>query len=172
MPEFPEDSLEMTGTVWTARLMAGLWCLFWITRIDSRKTELKSIPLRTLWTAAGVALAVHSAWAFFVIHRGSQSEAWKHTARRTQEVTGWNWGGGIVINEVLVVWWLLDAGLLWRTPIPQQLQSRVYRLMLHCVLAFLMFNATVVFGPSSYRWSGLGFVGILAALAKLRRTFN
>ena len=140
-------------TLWTARLVVAAWLgavvVGWRFRPNVRAFGFQ----RALWTAAAVALLAHTVAAFHFVHGWSTAAAWEHTARRTAEVTGWNWGGGLFVNEALLAWWLFDAAVLWRSPLPAWRRSVGYESVWQGVVGFLMLNATVVFGPPHFRWA-------------------
>lgn len=89
------------------------------------------------WRAGAVACAVHVAIAFHFKHEWSHAAAWEHT----RETGGF--GDGIFVNYALVVVWLADAvkpargGLRWW--------------VVRGFVAFVMFNAAVVFGSEFAR---------------------
>ena len=114
-----------------------------------------------LWTAGLVGLAVHIACAFHFLHDWSHSAALKHTAERTFAVTGWHWPGGLYINYAFLGFWLLDAVRVWREALGRTpIASLRWRIFVHSVFLFMMFNATVVFGP--WHWAIASVVFALA----------
>ena len=163
------DSGAMTWTVWTARAVVLGWLAALLAILWTGRSEANSKEIRALWSFAAIALLIHSGCAFVLIHEGRHHLAWEHTARRTEELTGWRWGGGLVVNEILLAWWLMDAAFLWWPAAREWLGRRGYRVALHAFVAFLMFNATVVFGPPLYRWAGVPVAATLAAVAAHRR---
>ena len=113
---------------------------------------------RRLWSLGAVLLLVHILLAFAYFHDGSHASAIRETARQTEALIGIAWGGGVYVNEVFVALWLLDAALMW-LPRAQRGGSslaatavRRWRVARHGVAGFMMFNATVVFGPPFWRW--------------------
>lgn len=159
----PNDDIGMAVTVWTARAVVAGWGGTILAARWLRSNEIDSRTARIWWTAGCAALAIHTLCAFLLVHHGSHRAAWEHTARRTAETTGVDWGGGLIINEVMLVWWIVDVAMLWRNPVPAWRRSPVYRGILHGTFAFLMLNATVVFGPPIWRWIGAVFVFLLVA---------
>ena len=113
--------------------------------------------VRLSWTVASLALITHFITAFHYYHHWSQLSALQETARQTNEVFGLNWGGGLVINYLLLLLWIFDVAWWWlrgldsyrRRPLP-------WLLSWHGFLIFMIFNATVVFKDGLRRW--LGFV--------------
>ena len=62
-------------------------------------------------------------------------------------MTGWDSGDGIYANYLIAGWWLLDVVLWWKHE--RWPQQRWAYWPMQAYFAFMMFNATVVFGP---RW--------------------
>ena len=113
------------------------------------------------WTAGLLGLAVHVACAFHFLHHWSHAAAMKHTAQRTAEVTGWDWPGGLYINYAFLLFWGVDAVRVWREALGRTpVASRVWRLVVHGVFLFMMFNATVVFGPWHWTAASVVFVAL------------
>jgi hypothetical protein len=69
---------------------------------------------RLAWTAACLLLVVHAALAFHFYHGWSHAAAYRDTARQTSEVFGYDWGGGLYVNYLLIAAWALDVGYWWR----------------------------------------------------------
>ena len=70
-------------------------------------------PARQLWTASVALALVHAALGFDVAYGWSHAAAAADTARRTAEVTGLEWGGGMAVNYVFLTLWLADATWWW-----------------------------------------------------------
>jgi hypothetical protein len=119
---------------------------------------------RRWWTFGAVCLALHTACAFHVVHHWSHAAAWEHTRARTQEMTGWNSGFGLYINFTLLAMWLLDV-LGWRVRLDWPQRHPVWFWMVQAFFAFILFNATAVFGP--WYWTPV-VVAVIAALGVLR----
>jgi hypothetical protein len=115
--------------------------------------------VRWIWTAGSLVYLLHVAAAFHFVHDWSHAAAWAQTAQQTAAVTGWYWGGGLWINYAFTLWWPLDVAWTWRRGLHRL--PRWYVAGLHAVVGFLMFNATVVFGPAWWRWAA----GVIAAWA-------
>ncbi len=117
-----------------------------------RRCSRPTLVIAGLWTAGLVSLGVHVACAFHFLHHWSHSAALQHTAERTFEVTGWKWSGGLSINYVFLLFWASDAVRLWREALGRTaVASPAWRRFVHGVFLFMMFNATVVFGP--WHWT-------------------
>lgn len=155
-------------TVWTARVAVAGW--FGLLLVGPRAASPSLRLGRALWTFGAAAMIVHVLCAFHFVHGWSQTSAWEHTARRTAETTGFDWGGGLLINEVFLAWWSFDAATLWRNPLPEWRRSAWYEVPLHAVFAFLMVNATVVFGPPHWRvTSAVAAAALIVTYAFRRR---
>jgi hypothetical protein len=126
--------------VWTARVAALLYLLAlreWCARRSGRGVSGR---FRLFWASSWLTLLVHVVCAFHLKHDWSHAAAIEHTARMTENVTGWYWAGGLYINYAFLLLWGAEVlngprlGCRW-TPLALQL-----------VAAFMWFNATVVFG--------------------------
>ena len=105
------------------------------------------------WLFAAVTMLCHSAVAMGVAHGWSHSHALAHT----QEFSGF--GPGLYVSYAVVAVWLFDAvagacGLPWR---------RLHTLTRGFV-AFVVFNATVVYGTWPGKVLGLTAFGVLVAV--------
>jgi len=58
----------------------------------------------------------------------------------------------LYFNYVFTVLWLADTVAWWVGDVDMHYRRRGYFWTLHVVFAFMVFNATVVFGPSVWRW--------------------
>ncbi len=112
---------------------------------------------RLAWTAATVALLVHSFCAFHFYHGWSETAAYRETARQTAEVFGLNWGGGLYVNYALILGWVVDVGWWWARGLNSyRHRPRLLIAAWHGFLIFIIFNSTVVFKTGLVRWMGLG----------------
>ena len=111
---------------------------------------------RLAWIAACVSLLAHAACAFHFYHGWSHDSAYRDTARRTAEVFGLDWGGGLWVNYALLAAWVLDVVWWWRRGLDAY-RRRPWPLVAawHGFLIFIVFNATVVFKTGPVRWLGL-----------------
>lgn len=103
---------------------------------------------RVIWTIGAVIFVAHVATAFHFYHDWNHASAWDHTRKQTLLQTGWDSGFGLYLNELMTVWWVADAALWWRNPAWPE--NRWAFRSLHVFFAFMMFNATVVFGPRGW----------------------
>ncbi|MFO1006871.1 MAG: hypothetical protein U0929_12995 [Planctomycetaceae bacterium] len=136
----------------TAQWAVAGYAIAVLLSVRQRSGERPSLGVVLFWTAGLVGLAVHMVCAFHFLHHWSHSAALKHTALRTFEVTGWSWAGGLYINYVFLLFWIWEAVRLWRESLGlSPVASLRWRRLVHSVFLFMMFNATVVFGP--WHWS-------------------
>jgi hypothetical protein len=153
-------------TLWLARASVAFYAAAVLIAVSDRATtERKFRRWRAAWSMACVLLIVHVLAAFHFEHGWSHSAALAHTAEQTARVTGIDWGGGLYFNYAFLVLWLVDAAMLWT--VASKVPSRLRRSTdLACI--FMVFNATVVFGP---RW-WIGPVIILGLVAVQLRQRN
>jgi hypothetical protein len=126
---------------------------------------------RLLWTIGASALAAHMICAFHFQHGWSHAAAWEHTRQRTLDLTGWNSGGGLYANYATTAIWLLDA-LGWWTALDWPRRQRLWYWIVQLTLAFVMLNATAVFGPAHWRAVVAAYAVVLAAIVIQRLGFN
>src|SRR5262249_20308340 len=109
----------------------------------------KGRAARWAWTAGCLAFLAHVACAFHYFHGWSQPSAFVETARRTAELFGLRWGGGLYLNYLFTLLWPADVAWWWLDPAGHARRPRWLSVALHAFFAFLAFNATVVFetGP-------------------------
>lgn len=99
---------------------------------------------RAVWTVGCVFFLLHAAVAMHAGHAWSHGDAFRHT----EEVGGV--GAGIFVNYLFGAVWLGDV--LWMGLAPNGYRSRPrwVGLAVHGFLAFVVFNATVVFATSPF----------------------
>lgn len=95
-------------------------------------------------------------------------DALKETARRTAGLTGSSSGNGIYLNYLMALIWAIDAAWWLRRPAGYELRPRSIEIAVHTFLAFMFFNAVVVFGGGLLRGFGIAATTILAAMAAYR----
>ena len=146
--------------VWSARFFVlcyalRLACDFLVTDVSRRERWG-----RWAWTIGVALLVLHLALAFHFVHHWSHASLVAQTARRTYEVTGMNWGGGVYVNYAFALLWVLDVGWWWTRAGSTRGEPAFLYWIVQAVFAFIMFNATVVFGPPFWKW----VVALAAAL--------
>lgn len=123
---------------------------------------------RIAWTFGFVACVCHVLMAFAFHHHWSHSAALEHTAKQTAAVTGIDWGGGVYFNYIFLAGWGFDVGLAWFRSDWWQNAKR-YQFAMHVTFAFMMFNATVVFGPVHWTYIGTVYCFAILILLGVRR---
>lgn len=139
---------------WTVRLAVGCYLVRVLRdlRFGRRAGPGWSVDgARIAWTVGCICLWIHVAAVFHYHHQWSHAAAYRHTALETTHVTGMDIGGiGLYINYLFLAWWTADAALWWIKGGRWLNQHPCYFAALHAIFAFIMFNATVVFGPAGW----------------------
>lgn len=136
--------------VWTVRLSVACYCYCVWRRVQRGQSSHDRI-YSCVWGVSWLLCLIHVLCAYHFEHRWSQAAALRHTAELTQAVVGLYWSGGIYVNYLFLSIWAFDVCRC-------MLQQKPTGTGMHLVAAFMMFNATAVFGP---RW------WIVAAIAYL-----
>jgi hypothetical protein len=117
---------------------------------------------RALWSLGLLVYLAHVAAAFHLAFGWSHAAAVEHT-RRAGGV-----GEGIWASHLFGVLWALDAAWWWLAPASHAARPAWLTGALHGYLAFIAFNATVVFETGPTRWAGVAVSVVLAALLARR----
>lgn len=147
---------------WTARIAVVFYLARLAVDLGWPASPRRNHLARGLWTAGCGVFLTHVAAVFQFLHGWSHAAAWEHTRAVTYATTGWDSGFGLYLNYLFTAWWVLDVGLWWwRDDWPR------WRLPYWCLqgfFAFMMFHATVTFGPRGWRYVAVavavGFVGL------------
>ncbi len=124
-------------------------------RSSLRKGQLPPPWVRGCWTLGAGLLWLHLVVAFHTVHHWSHTAAWEDTARQTAELVGIRRGDGLWLNYLLTALWTADAGWWWWAGTARYEQRpRWIAASLQGFLAFMAFQATVVFGSGPARWGG------------------
>ena len=152
-------------TLWLARACVAFYALaLLIWGCDRDLTRTRFSLWRAAWSAACLLLIVHVLAAFHFEHGWSHVAALKHTAEQTARVTGIDWGGGLYFNYAFLILWAFDVGGLWRS---HSSRRSALRRATDIACLFMIFNATVVFGPRW--WMGpVAAVGLIIVLLRRR----
>jgi hypothetical protein len=150
-------------TRWTVRVALALYVLSLLERASAAGSVRRRSTARLFWTAGCLAYLLHVVCAFQFQHHWSHDAAYEATARQTHEVTGFDWGGGLYVNYVFTLVWLADALRWWGDLDAYEARPPVVNALVQGFMAFIIFNATVVFGTGLIRWAGAAaFVLLLA----------
>lgn len=145
----------------TAQFAVACYAIALLLAARQRAVPTPSLAEASFWTAGLLGLTAHVACAFHFLHHWSHAAALKHTAQRTAEVTGWDWPGGLYINYVFLLFWAVDVVRVWREALGRRPVASVWRRgIVHGVFLFMMFNATVVFGPWHWTAASVVFVAL------------
>jgi hypothetical protein len=154
----------------TAIAALALYALALALRMSARRRHNRLAAARLLWTAGCAVFLAHVACAFQFVHHWSHSAAYDATARETFEVFGWNWGGGLYANDAFTFIWVLDTAWWWGGLDVYEARPRWLEWFVQAFLAFMAFNATVVFGHGPARWLGIAAsAGLGFLLMRIRR---
>jgi hypothetical protein len=147
------------GTIWVSVVGYAVGSVIFA---SARTRAQWDAAARVVWTVACASLIAHFISAFQFYHGWSHAAAYRDTARQTQEVFGFDWGGGLFINYALLIAWIVDIGWWWRSGLDSY-RKRPWPLVAawHGLLIFIIFNATVVFGNGLVRWLGLAICLLL-----------
>lgn len=116
---------------------------------------LSSRVLRGLWTAGCVLLVAHIVAAFHYYHAWDHAAAIEATALQTKEAIGRSFGGGIYFNYVFAGVWLGEVVLWWLAPTALERRPRWLAWAVQGFMAFMVFNAVIVFEAGAMRWFGV-----------------
>jgi hypothetical protein len=143
-------------TIWLALSGAALGT---IAQFPFRSNPKRQALARWFWTVGCFALLAHVACAYHFYHAWSQSSVYQETARQTAEVFNLNWGGGVYVNYVFMLAWLVDVLWWWhgsgRGSGRYDQRPRAWVWGWRGFFLFMVFNATVVFKTGALRWIGL-----------------
>jgi len=151
-------------TRWTARVALALYVLGLAVRVRGAGHQPRLDMARLFWTGGCLAFLLHTTSAFQFYHHWSHRTVYEATARRTAEVVGLDWGGGLYANYGFAAVWTADVCWWWLAPGRYLARPRGLEWALQGFLGFMAFNATVVFGAGAVRWIGMAACLFLAAV--------
>jgi len=124
---------------------------------------------RALWAAGAVLAALHVALAFQLRHGWSHASAVAETARRTGQLVGFRFGGGVLVNYAFLAVWTADA--LWWGLSPARYAQRPAALdaAVRLFLLFIVVNGAIVFANGPVRVLGASSLLALAVAAWVGR---
>ena len=139
------------GSVRAATLLYVVAVAVWLTTPSPRGRK----AARFAWTAGCLCYLTHVVGAFQFFHGWSHTAAYVETARQTRELMGISSGSGLYFNYVFTVVWAADV-VWWRLAGERyERRPRWITATVHAFLAFMFFNATVVFASGFSRWLGI-----------------
>lgn len=146
----------------SARVAMVLYFASLFTRVLIADPTRRTTCSRGLWTAAWFVYLLHVAAAFQFVHHWSHSEAAAATARRGAEVAGRPTPEGIYFNYAFTLVWTLDVAWWWIAPRSYVARPSAVAFVVHSFLAFIVFNAMIVFAHGPTRWAGVVAFALLA----------
>jgi hypothetical protein len=132
------------------------------------RTDSKLRRARLAWTVGFLVFLLHVACAFQFFYGWSNTMAYAETARRTAELVGLAWGGGLYANYAFTLLWAADVCWWWIAPSTYRARPCGVEWAVQGFLGFIAFNGAVVFGAGAVRWLGLAACLLLAGLGGLR----
>ncbi len=157
----------MLLTLWTIRLALILLAVVVIAALWPLRGPGWMAAGRVLWTAGCLLAVLHVIGALLLVHGGSWSRAYAHTAQQTREQIGWEFGAGIYFNLAFVAVWVADVAWCWLAPRGYLRRAPVLTAATVGFLLFIAFNATVVFEQGLTRLLGIAATAALALLMGL-----
>lgn len=157
-------------TRWTVRLALILFAASLAWRLAGPHWKPAPWP-RRLWTAACGLYLAHVVCAFGFMHDWSHLAALTQTARRTEQLTGWKWGGGLYFNYLFTIVWTIDAAWWWLHPATYRAAGLAHWLI-YAFMLFMAVNGAIVFAEGPTRYVGLAIgcgLAVLWCLAIRRR---
>lgn len=148
----------------TARVAVLYWGLAAATILLERRTYARSI-----WAIGCVAFLIHVATAFEYVHHRSHSAAYQHV----QEVSGA--GAGIYVSYGFTLLWVVDAIWWLSDRASYEVRSKWLDRTIHALMAFVVFNGTVVYEEGFIRWASAAMfltLGVLAFHRHCRKTLS
>lgn len=155
-------------TRWTVRTAMALYAASLLIRFRGRPAYQSWA--RWAWTLGFGAFLIHVACAFHFYHEWSHSAAYDSTAKRAEEVVGLAWGFGLYANYAFTAVWGADVCWWWATPKKYLARPRLLEWAIQGFMAFMVLNATVVFGIGVIRGIALAacliVVGVLVFVGR------
>ena len=146
------DDLVIRGTAW-ASLLA--WAAAELLRRSRRLIDVRARAARAAFTMGGVALLAHSVLAFHLRYGWSHEVALQDTARQTFAVTGLAFGGGLFVNDLFLLLWVVEIAWWWGAPARYLGRAAVLDRSVRAFFLFMFLNGAVVFVSGPLRWVGL-----------------
>lgn len=119
---------------------------------------------RIVWSVGCAAMWGHVTAAFAVYHNWSHAAAAEQTARETAAVVGFEFPQGVWFNYLFLAVWTGDAAWWWSAPAAYARRPRWISFAVHGYLAFIAFNAVVVFETGWLRGIGIVATATLTTL--------
>lgn len=144
-------SLATILTIWTALLL--------YTAGEYGRTRQPVRPwARPVWLLGAACYLAHVAAAFGTHHGWSHAAAYAYTARQTDALLGFDWGGGLWVNYAFTLLWV-GEGLWWQAlPGSYARRSPAWTQAVRGAFLFMILNGAVVFVSGPRRLLGIAIV--------------
>jgi hypothetical protein len=159
----PKPDLQHASVVLSALYTVGFW--FGVSTVMLRAGPREWSPrsrgfrlMRLGWTLTLAMLLLHIVFAFWRAHEWSHDAAVRHV----EATAGFGWA--IVVNYLFAAVWLADVVWWWANPDGYANRPPWAGYAVHGFLAFVVFNATVVFGSAELRVTAAGMFATLAVV--------
>lgn len=119
--------------------------------------------LRWSWTIGWGLFVLHMLAAFHFQHGWSHQRAYADTAKQTGELIGWEFGGGVYFNYLMILLWGVDV-CAWWLGWAAAAGYRVWRKVIVAYLCFMIFNGVAVFKAGWVRWVGVAVCLVLMGI--------
>ncbi len=149
-----ESEIGELLTRWTVRLAVACYVLRLSVDVTGWGTPSAKRAVLWLWTVGYGLFLTHVICAFQFYHEWSHFAAYEHTARQTAVAVGIDWGGGLYFNYLFISIWMGDVTAWWRLGDAYIERRKVYWTV-QAIVAFMIVNATIVFGPPFWKWVAL-----------------
>lgn len=149
---------------WTARLFVACYIGRLFVDATGDRSDASLRTARILWTCGCAIALAHMAAAFQWKHHWNHAAAYEHVLVRTHEMTGFESGLGLYINYAFALLWLTDTAIWWwnlRWP-----DRTAPYWCVQTIFAFLMIQATAVFGPPFWKPIAIAVITLLFILRR------
>ena len=157
------DMIEEMLVRWTARMAVACYVARILCDTSIGNTARSRHAARWWWTMGCGWFLFHVLAAFHFEHHWNHQAAFDATARRTAEMTGWNSGWGLYVNEAFLGLWIADTILWWRDD--SWPDNRRAYWTVQGIFGFLMIQATAIFGPPFWKPVVLVVVAVICRRA-------
>jgi hypothetical protein len=166
---FPIPDVRHPAIIWTAHVALGLWFVAAVRMLtlpgDLWGTTTPAYALASgAWFLGALAFVFHVFVAFELAHGWSHATAAGHVERAS------GFGMGLYVSYLFTLVWVADAAWLTGWSRSYERRPKWVRWAVHGFLAFVTFNATVVYAVTPMRWVWLGLFMVLVAVLVRRRT--
>ncbi|MBX9626894.1 MAG: hypothetical protein K2X82_24045 [Gemmataceae bacterium] len=154
--DVPAGTAPRLGAVYASAWFAAFYWWVGAGLVLAGRGETPSGAARAWWATGCAFAGLHVAVAMHAAHGWSHAAAYDHTAA----VGGW--GPGVFVNYAFVLVWAADAA--WMCLSPGSYGQRPWwaTWAVQGLLAFVVFNAAVVFGHGPLRWAAAAAFAWLA----------